>query len=410
MSTDLYSSVLFSDGEGITLTDLHAMQRNIHAMLTDQLLQSQVAGVAIAGITQPDFGGQNGTNVPTLWAYAISPGAAYLRQGSANNKIQIAPGTLLQKIANSDGQGSSLVPFWFDGSSAGEFTLTNGDATNPRVDLLQMKLAYISDTPTSRDFEDAVSRAKSTNLMTVTRRRVQCTLSVKAGTPAVSPVIPDPDAGFVPVSTVVVGNGWTTAGNAPIFGADTAATNNAVVHDQRMPLGVVIDRVAPSNFILTANWALSNNNATITSSSVTNTMYAISKVGPGRVIAVDVNSGGVTPIGTITLGSFMEGNAFSGANNGFVSGNTLTAAGFMISNVFRSMRSGFEEQHAPNGGAGPTILGSIALGIGVPMWTSGYRTPQPPTTGVAATSCVKIINQPNASQLASVSFYIAGGL
>ncbi len=351
-------------------------------MLTDQIIQSMVGSVANTA-TRPDFGGDDGANISTLWAYCISPGHAFLRQGSANNKIQVAPGTLLQKVANSDGTTLVLIPFTFVGTE--EWTLTNGDATNPRVDLLQMKLTYTPSTSTTA---------------------VQ--LTVKQGTPAASPTIPDPDAGFVPVGSVVVGHNWVTGGNAPIFGIDAADTANAVVHDQRMPLRVRQHRVDPVLYKLQAAWALASANQIVTSSNSTNSLVAVCPAGAGRLIGVDLRIDTAIASGAITVGFWK--NAFtSSALTSYFSYNKLTSPGIVIasSRGLRNTRQVLDAAHAPS--AGPTIQASSVNKIGVPLWASGGRTPA--TSGGVSSDlgwlAMGVINQTNVTSLGEVSFFIA---
>lgn len=398
--TDLYSTMNIQDGMEADPDHANNFQRFLRAQLTDQILQSQIAAVSNSA-TRPDLGGDDGANMSTLWAYCISPGHAFLRQGSANNKIQVSPGTLLQKIADSDGNDSTLVPFTFIGTE--EWTIASGDATNPRVDLLQMQLTYITDTPVSVDFEDAVTRALTTNVATATRRRVQATLTVKQGTPAASPTIPDPDAGFVPVGTVVVGHGWTTAGNAPIFGVDTVDTNNAVVHDQRMPIGMRKWITDPVNYKTAAAWALSDVNCAVTSSNATNLLWIRCPTNWGRVIAVDLNTAGITiPISVVRLaraqGSISAG--FSAVSNDF--GSNVASDTSLLA---RSRRRDFETLHTPS--AGPTIQASAVSKIGVPLWASGYRVPQLVQT-LPEYVYLKVTNANNPVSLGETIWYIAG--
>lgn len=370
MSTDLYSSVLYADGAEVDPDGLNNSQRFVQAMVTDQLLQTLIGSIAQLtavngnGFNDPEFSSQNGVNCPGVYAYALNVGGAHLRPGSANNKIQIAPGCLFQKIANCDGLKSTLVPYAFAGTE--EFTLTNGDATSPRVDLLQMKLEYLDAVPGSVDFQDAVTRALTTNASANTRHKVQCTLSVKAGTPAASPRIPDPDAGFCAVGTVLVGNGWTTGGNPVTYGVDIAIATQAVLHDQRMPIRVSTNVVDPTAYKLVSNWALNASNVRVLSSNATNEMFIPCLGGLGRLIAVGwthFNSTG----GTKTLGSSGSGlgifNRLTVPAHFSVNDDGDTAVPYYI----------FEANQAPS--AGPTILQSTVSKIGCPIWTNGNRAP-----------------------------------
>jgi len=354
-------------------------------MLADNLLEKLIGGVANSGITQPEFGGQNGANAPTLWAYTPTPGAAYLRAGSANNKIQIAPGTLMQKVSNRDGVTVTMVPFTFSGTE--EFPAIANGATNPRVDLLQMKLAYSSATSTAT-----------------------ATLSVKQGTAAASPTIPDPDAGFVPVGMAVVGSTWTSA-TAPTFGADLGAgTGFLSVHDLRMPLAVRGFRVDPIQFKMETAWALSSTNQIALSSSGTNKMYVGCQINPGRIVGIGIEVGGVASLATAPILGLMSNGLTGSPSTAFINGHTLSGGGSMVNSpIIRYFRRDFEAHHAPS--AGPVIQESATNKIGVPIWTNGYRVPQDDVTGdFFGYAGVAFVNQPNASQIGGVTFYVAVGL
>lgn len=408
MTTDLYSTVLYQDGEQLTFDDLNNGQRFLRAQLTDQILEKMIAELAssaFGGPRNPELPGLGNLDVPVSFAYAINPGGAFLRQGSANNKIQLTPGTLHQKIANSDGLGSTLVPFTFFGTE--EWTIASGDATNPRVDLLQMALSYTTDTLASVDFQDGTTRANTTTPNTPTRRRLQCLLSVKQGTPGASPVIPDPDTGCVPVGTAVVGHGWTSAGNAPIFGVDTAESGNVVIHDQRMPFGCRVYRVDPTAFKLETAWALASTNQVVTASNGTNKFFAPCPTHLGRVIAIDLRTDTAIAAGAVTIGAGRT--AFGAApSTVYLRGNTWSVDFNAGTNTKRARRQTFDGAHNPS--AGPTIQPSVINLIGVPTWTSGYRTPTVPAGTEPGWVELAVINQTNATSLGEVSWYVAGGL
>lgn len=399
---DLYSTMNIQDGMEADFNHANNFQRFLRAQQSDQLVAQMVTSI-LTHQTSPNFGIDDGAtvaDVSNLWAYAVSSGRAFLRQGSANNKIQVAPGTLYQRIASADGNDSTLVAFTFAGTE--EWTLASGDATNPRVDMLQMKLEYITDTPASVDFEDAASRALTTNAATATRRRVQATLTVKQGTPAASPTIPDPDAGFVPVGTAVVGHGWTSAGAAPLFGEDTAEANNVVIHDQRMPLGVRALVTEPATYKPTA-WTLSADKVSLATSNATNDLYIRCQTNVGRVVAVDLADFGLlAPASAVKLGGDIVGSAATFRVRNSFGTNRLS------SSVGRSRRVDFEASHSPV--AGPTIVASAVKGYGVPLWASGYRTPQiPGTIGIPQFAQIRINNATNTpSSVWHAVFYIAG--
>lgn len=357
---------------------------NPHLNMLDRFVEKTVAslpgGAGFGSGNDPQLNGVVGVDASARYAYALACGSSYLRQGSANNKIQLAPGTLYQK-RTSTGLVPSFVAYTFFGVE--EWTLANGDATNPRIDLLQMSLAWDS----------------TLSISTVS-------MTVKQGTPAASPQIPDPDSGFVPVGFVMVGHGWTTGGNAPIFGIDTTDTNNAVVYDCRMPLGVRAYRVDPVLYKLETAWALASNNQQVTASSGTNRLFAICPSHAGRLIAIDVRRDTTIAAGAITLGDYRV--AFGSApSTSYIKGNTWSEGFNAGGNLRRCRLTDFEGAHNP--AAGPTILQSATNLIGVPMWTSGLRLPRAASTefGWLAAS---VQNQTNATAIADMVFWLAEGL
>jgi hypothetical protein len=407
MTTDLYSRVYFNDGEGLDYNDLNNIQSSLRAKFGDQFLQYLMGAVAISGTKDPSFAGQNGTDAPNRFAYCLQPGQAYLRShASTANIIQVAPGTLYQKVGSSDGSESTMLGFTFVGTES--WSLTAGDATNPRVDLLQMKLEYITDTSTSRDFEDATTHNVTSTTFNK-KKRVQCTLSVKAGTPNASPTVPEPDTGYVAVGSVMVGNTYAT-GTFPVFGIDTAAAGVAVVHDQRMPLGKIkAYRVDPKNFKLISNWVLANSDCTANSTNPGNELRVPFPGQPsGRIIAVGIHHD-VTGIGTVKLGNCP----------GFVSG-TFNAR----SQVLQATSGGddivlyydFEAHHTPN--VGPTITQSAASKIGVPVWGNGQRCPREKirleTPGAVNSDQLVLqfinTNSVGPCQIGFVTFFVAEGI
>src|SRR5271154_3993719 len=310
---------------------------------------SLLGSVANTG-DRPDFGGDDGATPSPLWTYCLSQGQAFLRKGSANNLIQIAAGTLLQVDQSSTNQ--NFVSYHFQGTETFP-ALTNGDATNPRCDLLQLKLSF-----------DPVTG-------------VTPALTVKVGTPAASPRIPDPDAGFTPVGVAVVGHTWV-AGTAPVFGQDVADINKVVIHDQRMPLGVRTWVVDPTNWKLETAFSLQDINTNAKSSNATCLMWALCPTTTGRIIGVDVQtSATLTTAGNLGTFTFDLTGPGSPPSANFFAGNSFgsNVAPAPLSGFKRARRVDFEALHTPANG--PTILPSTVNSYGVPMWASGYRTPQP---------------------------------
>lgn len=397
MATDLFKQVLFNDGEELTYGDLNDQENFADAMLTDQILESLVGNFTLTGV-DPLFSGAVQADAANHLAYCLRGGSAYLRQGSASNKVQIAPGVLFQKTANKTGNASTLLPYYFDGSSTYEFTIAAGSA-NPRVDLLQMSLTMVSGNSQTRDFKDATTGAITSQTMNK-KRQVQCTLSVKQGTPAASPTIPDPDAGYVAVGCVIVTSTYTT-GTSLTFGVDPSPTNNAFVWDQRMPMQVRCFRPSPETWRLATAWSLVAiaSGQAAQSSSTTNDLRI--RISPGG------NSSRLT-----ALEFYKDVGAWSST------ASSLNVPGSTGSNKLQALNNGVAriiipyytlEQNFTLGG-GITVVASTTNKIGAPAWSNGYRcaVPTSASNSTYAPPYLLINSSLNLSQLSEVVAYWAG--
>lgn len=372
MANDNLKSVRWADGQGITHGDLNDAQRFNAARLFDALLEKLIPGPGNPDQEQSSalqLTAQHGDNVAlNQFAYTLHGGQAYPRQGTANNKVQIAPGTLLQKIAARDGNEPTLLCYTFTGTE--EVTLSNGDATHPRVDLVQMKLEWEDGDSVSRDFEDAVTGAPTSQLTNI-KRRVKCTLSVKQGTPAASPAYPTPDAGCVVIAGVVVPNGftWATALDYVDF------SGKAILHDQRMPLGAVREyHVLPTDIAYDSTWTLSADRDKITANGGGGA--AVHAICPGggktsRIVGIRVvwsgNGGSDDNLARIRYTTVGRSRiALNSTNCGIGGVGSLFA--------LTADHTRFESTHTPNG-AGPVIQSNGVMGP--PVWTSGKRAVHP---------------------------------
>lgn len=412
MTTDLFSRAKIADGEGIDPTDLEALSAAPIAILWDQLVASLV--VESSSGTEPYL--NEATDLTTIpYAIALTVAGGRPIPGSANNKIKITRGTLCQAIAAPTGAEAKLLAFRFAGTD--EYTIANGDATNPRIDLLQMQLSYLEDTPVSRDFQDAVTRALSTSPTTNSRRRVQCALTIKQGTPAASPTYPTLDAGCVAIGAVMVGA--TYAGGSAAVDEDTAGAV-LVLHDQRMPVSISAEICHAQDMFYDVGsiTSISGVENDVLVAGASKRMIAVVTPSQGRLVQVAAPAG---LLGTVDANLMKWILSDARVSAGLTSVPiSLGHAGGMSSVALagpvvftRRIAKLSQVTHLP--AAGPTIAANAA-GVGPPLWTSGRRCPHDPrtlNTTSQAFESLALMHLPAAASslsLGPVTFLVARGL
>lgn len=392
MTTDLYARPIFADGQGIELTDMQALGGLPLAVIWDQIVSTLPMDVSAATTGDPTFNSAVDLTV-CPYAYALTSTGARPIQGSANNKIKISRGTLLQAIATPDGTEPKLLAFAFTGND--ELTIANGDPTNPRVDIIQMQLSYLEETA-NRDFKDGVTDALTSQPLTHIRRRVQCVLSVKQGTPAASPLYPLADAGKVLVAGVLVNATYAAA--LPFVDVDSAGFV-AALHDQRLPIGAEVRTVLGNDLqIDTALWQLSLTGDWVTSLGGQNTTPSPATAvcrysGQARIVGITtVCDTKVIIAGPTTIAAAVSGKSgrylVCDGGSGIVA-TPSTSIAAIYGNKHNALTGGTigpRRRHSlintdtlHNPVAGPTIT-SNAAGVTAPMWTSGRRIPRDPHT------------------------------
>lgn len=373
MTTEIYKRVLYNDGEAQTYGDANDAQDFIRATIWDKIIQNLIGNTKLTGASLLEFGGNNGVDAPNHLAYCLHGGQAYLRPGSATNKVQIAPGVLIQKVGTTDGSAPSVLAYAFAGTE--EFTLTNGDATNPRIDLLQMKLEFVDGDSQSRDFQDAVTGANTSTSMNK-KRFIQCTLSVKAGAAAANPTYPDPDAGYVAVGGALVGPGYVTSQQA--FWGTPASANTALssditgevfIHDQRMPLNIQSFSVDPSMMRLVTAWT--NNGDHVTSSNAVNQLNVPNPKGgnTSRLVGIEFYCGSFNNDTTNDVLVRMDPVTTDIMN--YITG---ISGGGIIRIPYYTLE-GQNSQTYKKTAAFFTINPSSVNKIGVPIWSNGGTSP-----------------------------------
>lgn len=141
MSTDSFKEVKFNVGQELRAVDLSNAQKFLSARLADQIFDQLMPGL-LTGNAEPDHRASQGA-AATKWAYALTAtgGCPKFVTGAATDKIvTLTAGTVFQKIAATDGDDAQLLTYMLDGTDT--FTIADGHATLPRVDLIQMKLEY----------------------------------------------------------------------------------------------------------------------------------------------------------------------------------------------------------------------------------------------------------------------------
>lgn len=420
MSTDLFKQVYYNDGQGISQDDLNNAQKFLLSILQDQFLVSLIPLVGISGTAgrrDYEFGGQGATEgdpqdlatIATSRAFCANPGQAFLRQGSADNKVQIAPGTLYQLTDTAlTGDTPKFIGYTFTGSEEWA-AIANGHATLPRVDLLQMKLEYATDDSASRDIEDATTRIVSTPTVDTTSR-VQCTLSVKSGTPATNPVIPDPDTGYCAVGTVYVEALYAVAEGFAFGGADPDSTDGlflAYIQDQRFPLRIRAYRTQVGEMYPQTAWTITAG-LKAAATNATNRLVVPCPAVLGRVMCVAVEQNDSQNLGTQYLC-----RSSAAAHGALDSISAITTVAFPNGGGIPSVDFTTFEATPDHSGDNKEPVQSTTAKIGVPFWTNGQRCPVEYYKATASSSrkvrrgSLLILNAPNTTEILGVVWFIA---
>ena len=290
-ATDIYQEVLFSDGEAADFSDINDLQRRFRALVSEALLGGrignapQIPGGGIPSV-DPEMGDWPlafGELMAGDVAFAPYPGNGMITiYGAGANQISINPGVMVQQLEDVATHADADEPSCavFVNNDIVTLATAVGDATNPRIDIIEMKLETVSDTPIARDFEDAVTRVKS-SASPNKARRTKATFQIKQGTPAATPAYPDVTTSFVALGAVYV-----------------PATHNAVhsisnLRDLRFPLGgITVHDIEYNQLNINGGgtpWTLDHAGMRADSDDPSGFVYALCPGGScGRVIAVGV--------------------------------------------------------------------------------------------------------------------------
>lgn len=360
---DIYARVHFSDGEALDTADLEKIGQFAQMLALDRLVGAATPSAMLTNKTPETAVDPH--SLPFL--LVAHPGQAALVQGSANNKIKITKGTVFQAIANTDGETPAILAYTFPGTN--EVTIANAAGATPRVDLIQIALSQVDDTAIERNFEDATTRALSST-DTVKRHRTACEITVKQGTPAASPTVPTLDAGCVAIATVLVGASYAAAAG---FKTEDTAGAVAVIHDQRMPIGVRAPTILKGSDGLydPAKWTFDQVDQSLVCTTPNGLVFECAEGDTaGRLIGVSLTSeevsGGAEAV-LIRVQLDASGRDVLELNNPGVTGS-VGGAGVII----RRLSSRVQIDCNPAPALGPTVIAS-AENIGVPVWSNGQR-------------------------------------
>ncbi len=433
MSNDLYKTVNYNDGEGITHGDLNDGQRFLASRLSEQVIERLIGNPTSI---DPDSEAQATINVSTAWAYCLTVGGAHFKPTNDfgdpdQHQFTITPGTVFQKIGNATGDEPSILSYTFDGTTV--ISIAAGHATLARVDMLQMKLEYEDRDSQSRDFKDGTTGVITSNSMNK-KRQVKATISWKTGTAAANPAYPSPDAGYVPLMCAVIDNNYIVATTNPLGYSEGSLTGpgattgnaRAAIHDLRMPVNFKSHEVSEWGFDVvqwTKNaaplWGVDN--LALTGAHPTNKLYGYCPVRKGRIVGIGISTGGdsATPVGAneIHLTSVYSGGA------GFLANLANLSAHGNIGNIASGSCSNIPMSDLEV--ADTTVTNSITANITVtgngthkpPVWGNGWRGWMENTKGIpnfwgylwATRLAVSFVPRTGATHR-SLTFYVAEGM
>lgn len=387
---DNFATMNENDGEEVTFGDLSNISLFLGARFMDQILAKTIPYLPNGNFEgDPAFQGEYGKSIGftaanRARAFCLMTGGAYPWVGTgygglsvlATNQVGFAPGTILQLIGDDDtGTDAQLLPFTFKGNEV--LSIAANTSGNPRVDLIEIALSYVQNGSQSRDFEDATTGANTTVSVNKTRQ-VQCVYQIKQGTPAASPVMPTPDAGFCALGAVVVNAGYAITTQI-VAGVDTGGAG-AVLYDHRIPLGAVRSYIVPASLMLSVNnFALTGTPADSRQASATSATLWIPCPGAhsGRLLGIGLLSqipGASIPTAKIGRLAY-SGSAYTFTEIASVSNLVGALAGHTQIYMLEPLDQ-IESDHVPS--AGPTVQPDATNLIGPPIWTSGKHTPDRP--------------------------------
>lgn len=406
--------VAFTDGESLEKDDLDNIQLYQLLASTHNFLISGI-GDAIDDPAAPgteinlerhrDWNLQGLAGGSSDQVFVPYPGCGYFEAGGSARQLVSVDGPMIF-IDDDDPFGATperVAPFRLPNG----LTLTTavGDATNPRIDLVELRATWVDGNSLTRNFEDSATRAK-TSTATNKSRLVQVIVQIKQGTPAATPAYPAPTTGYAAVAAVYV-----------------PATHNAVhdpanIRDLRVPIGRIVPYDVPAHLMYRQGgtpWTLSSGNWRNDAPSSATALYAQCPINPsnGRLMGIGIYGGAVASA-TCKLQRIQYDLGIPSLVDiaDLANGTSLFPVGGGEGFRTKTMVNLMDDIHA-----GGTFVGTRLANrrIGTPIWGNGFPGgPAYPrdlngANGTLQTLAVAI-NGGNSSTCSFVRFYIAQGL
>jgi hypothetical protein len=418
--------VLFNSTENVGQLDLNNMQRFLRAFATDWILGQ---GGSFHGSGDPGAAGygrfaalysigDSGAPFPTATPLQISNLAGPIGQwvghtgepdvNPVDGLPDIPPTPLAtQALAPTWGANPYFMVYWL---SPDELITTHAaaDPTNPRWDLVCVKLSDVSNDPAddeSRLQKQVVGSSFVISAGTfVKRRKVTMQKQVVQGTPAGSPAIGAVPLGFQPLYAVLI-----PAAFASVFPVDDN------FHDYRMPLGsFCVDMLASAGRKLSGTYTSDADLLDSWTMGTSTTVDFVPRIPVAasscRLIGMSIIRNFSTAGFTISLGRY---NVLNGGTYNQLGGNThwiLSALDALQASGTPDFKSVVERLGNQAGNKDPTAAIKPPWGTGRP---SGYasRHEVPSLANIANLLGARFVTDGTGGHgLLNVKFHFAGGM
>lgn len=226
MTTDGFREILINAGEQGIASDMNLSRRQVQMAMRDMMLIPRIGNMTQVGTSTtntrpPELTDFAKANLPLDIAFCPFPASAFVAPGAGSNELTLGTdGPLVQLFAGAlddpdEADSPTILIHWASRDTFPTLTTAVGDATNPRLDIVEMKLEEVTTN------EDRVFTIES----------VRAELDLGAETTNVDTIIRCPIGGRggnnVSIAFAATGTGvgsLTRDGNAFTFEYETAVT------------------------------------------------------------------------------------------------------------------------------------------------------------------------------------------